>query len=55
MFFENRVLRRVFERKRGKMTEECRKLHKELQNAFPSPNNIVKILLKKEPDGRAEK
>jgi len=41
--FENRVLRRIFGRKRDEITREWRKLHNEERNdLFPSPN-IVRV------------
>jgi len=37
--FENRVLRRIFERKRGEAIEEQRRLHnEELSDLYASPN-----------------
>jgi hypothetical protein len=42
--FENRVLRRIFEPKRDKVTGEWRKLHnEELHDMYSSPN-IIKIM-----------
>jgi hypothetical protein len=39
--FENRVLRRIFEPKRGEVTGSWRKLHnEELLNLYSSPNII---------------
>ena len=41
--FENRVLRRIFEPKRGEVTGEWRKLlHEELNDLYSSPN-IVRV------------
>jgi hypothetical protein len=42
--FENRVLRRVFEPKRDKVTGEWRKLHNEEQNDLYSLPNIVRVV-----------
>jgi hypothetical protein len=42
--FENRVLRRIFGRKRDEVTGGWRKLHnEELQNLYSSPNIIRMI------------
>jgi hypothetical protein len=42
--FENRVLRRIFGRKRNEVTEECRKLHSgELHNLYTSPDIVRQI------------
>jgi hypothetical protein len=42
--FENRVLRRIFEPKRDKVTGEWRKLHnKELHDLYSSPSIITLI------------
>ena len=42
--FENRVLRRVFGRKRGGLRGEWRKLHnEELNDLYPLPN-IVRVV-----------
>jgi hypothetical protein len=42
--FENRVLRRIFGRKREEVTGEWRKLHnEELHNLYSSPN-IVRVM-----------
>jgi hypothetical protein len=46
--FENRVLRRIFEPKRDKVTEEWRKLHnEELNDLYCSPNIFRMIKLRK--------
>jgi hypothetical protein len=42
--FENRVLRRVFEPKRGEVTVERRKLHNEELNDLYSLPNIVRVV-----------
>ena len=42
--FENWVLRRVFEPKRGEVTGERRKLHNEEQNDLYSLPNIVQVV-----------
>ena len=42
--FENRVLRRVFERKRDEETGEWRKLHNEELNDLYSLPNIVRVI-----------
>jgi hypothetical protein len=42
--FQNRILRRIFEPKRGEMTGSWRKLHnKELHNLYSSPS-IIRII-----------
>ena len=42
--FENRVLRRIFAKKRGEVTGEWRKLHnEELNDLYCSPN-IVQVI-----------
>jgi len=42
--FQNRVLRRIFGPRRGKVTGECRKLHnEELKDLYYSPN-IVQVI-----------
>jgi hypothetical protein len=42
--FENRVLRRIFGRKREELTADRRRLHNEdLHNFYPSPN-IVRVM-----------
>jgi hypothetical protein len=42
--FENRVLRRIFGRKRGEVTGEWRKLHnEELHNFYSSPDIIRQV------------
>jgi hypothetical protein len=42
--FENRVLRREFEPKRGEVMEDSRRLHnEELHNLYSSPNTIRMI------------
>jgi len=39
--FENKVLRRIFGRKRDEVTEECRKLNnEELNDLYSSPNTL---------------
>ena len=44
MLFENRVLRRIFGRKRDEVTGEWRKLHnEELNDLYCSPN-IVRVI-----------
>ena len=42
--FENRVLRRVFGPKRGEVTREWRKLHKEELRDLYSVPNIVRVV-----------
>jgi hypothetical protein len=42
--FENRVLRRVFGRKRDEVTREWRKLHKEELNDLYSLPNTVRVV-----------
>ena len=42
--FENRVLRRVFGRKRDGVTGEWRKLHNEELNDLHSPPNIGRVI-----------
>jgi hypothetical protein len=45
--FENRALRRIFGTKKGKVTEEWRKLHsEELNDVYCSPN-IVRVIKSK--------
>jgi hypothetical protein len=42
--FENRVLRRIFELKRGEVVGGCKKLHdEELHNLYSSPDIIRMI------------
>ena len=42
--FENRVLRRIFGRKKNEVSGECRKLHNgELNDLYCSPN-IVRVI-----------
>jgi hypothetical protein len=41
--FENRVLRRIFEPKRGEMAGVCRELHNELRDLYYSPSIIRMI------------
>jgi hypothetical protein len=46
--FENRILRRIFGRKRGKAKGGCRKLHSdEVDNFYSLPNIIKMIKLKR--------
>ena len=42
--FENRVLRRIFDRKRDEVMGECRKLHTEEPNDLYSSPNIVQVI-----------
>jgi hypothetical protein len=42
--FENRVLRRIFEPKKDKLTGEWRKLHNEQLNDLYSPPTIVRVI-----------
>jgi hypothetical protein len=42
--FENRVLRRIFEAERDKITGEWRKLHNEDLNDLYSSTNIVRVI-----------
>jgi hypothetical protein len=50
--FENRVMRRVFEPKRDKVTGEWRKLHnEELNDMYSSPN--IRGSNREELDGQA--
>jgi hypothetical protein len=42
--FENRVLRRIFGRKKDEVTEECRKLHNEELRDLYSSSNIIRII-----------
>jgi len=49
--FENRVLRRIFGRRRDEVTGEWRKLHnEELNDLYPSPS-IVQVIKLKRIDG----
>ena len=41
--FENMVLRRIFGPRRDEVTGEWRRLHKELNDLYPSPN-IVRVI-----------
>ena len=43
--FDNRVLRRIFGRKRDEVTEEWRKLHNEELNDLCSSPNIVRVII----------
>jgi hypothetical protein len=43
MVFENRVLRRIFGPKRDEVTEEWRRLNKELYALYSSPN-IIRVI-----------
>ena len=45
--FENRVLRRIFESKRDKVTDKWRKLHNERLHNLYSPNNLRVIKLRR--------
>ena len=45
--FENRVLRRIFGRKRDEVTGEWRKLHNEELNLFSSPSIVRLIKLRR--------
>jgi hypothetical protein len=46
--FENRVLRRIFEPKRDKVTGGWRKLpHEEIHNFYSSPSKIRMIMLRR--------
>jgi hypothetical protein len=42
--FENRVLRRIFEPKKGNLTGEWRKVHNEGLNVLYSSPNIVRVI-----------
>jgi hypothetical protein len=42
--YENRVLRRLFEPRRGEVTVEWRKLHNEELNDLYSPPSIVRVI-----------
>jgi hypothetical protein len=42
--FENRVLRRIFGPKRGDVTREWRKLHREEFNDLYSSSSIVRVI-----------
>jgi hypothetical protein len=42
--FENRVVRRIFEPKRGEVRREWRKLHNEELNDLYSSPNIVRVI-----------
>jgi hypothetical protein len=49
---ENRVLRRIFGRKREEVAEGSRRLHnEELHNLYASPNNI-RVIKSRSVDGR---
>jgi hypothetical protein len=43
---ENMVVRRIFVRKRDRVTEEWRKLHEELNDLYPS-SSIVRVIKSK--------
>jgi hypothetical protein len=46
--FKNRVLRKMFKRKRDEVSGECRRIHnEELRGLYPSPNIIRVIKLKR--------
>jgi hypothetical protein len=46
--FENRVLRRIFEFKKGEVEGRCRKLHnEELHSVYSSPNIIRVVQIKR--------
>jgi hypothetical protein len=48
--FENKVLRRIFERKRDEVTGEWRRLHnKELYALYSSPN-IIRVIKSRDCD-----
>jgi hypothetical protein len=49
--FENRMLRRIFEPKRGEVTGEWRKIHIEELNDLYCSSNIVRLKNRKESDG----
>jgi hypothetical protein len=50
--FENRVLRRIFERKRDEVTGDWRRLHnKELYALYSSPN-IIRLIKSRRQVGR---
>jgi ribosomal protein L10 len=42
--FENKMMRRIFERKGGEVTRELRKLHNEELNVLYSSPNIVRVI-----------
>jgi len=42
--FENKVLRRIFQPKRDKVTREWRKLHNEAINDLNASPNIIRVI-----------
>ena len=51
--FENRVLRRIFEFKRDKVTGEWRRLHNEELNVMYSSPNIIRVIKSRRQMGGA--